>query len=86
VTLYQWVGFVIELIGKIKINRILGFIALLSATKFVSWIIALASGTSGGTLAPMFTVGCGIGAIVAHAFNAMSASANVSITPFIMNK
>jgi len=30
--------------------------------KFISWSIALGSGTSGGTLAPLFTIGGGIGA------------------------
>jgi chloride channel protein, CIC family len=35
----------------------LGFVAL----KFVSWSIALGSGTSGGTLAPLFTIGGGVG-------------------------
>jgi CBS domain-containing protein len=29
--------------------------------KFISWSIALGSGTSGGTLAPLFTIGGGIG-------------------------
>src|SRR6185437_14051176 len=29
--------------------------------KFISWVIALASGTSGGTLAPLFTIGGGFG-------------------------
>jgi H+/Cl- antiporter ClcA/predicted transcriptional regulator len=31
--------------------------------KLVSWIVALGSGTSGGTLAPLFTVGGGVGAL-----------------------
>jgi H+/Cl- antiporter ClcA len=35
--------------------------------KFVSWAIALGSGTSGGTLAPLFTVGGGLGALMASA-------------------
>lgn len=30
--------------------------------KFISWSIALGSGTSGGTLAPLFTIGGGLGA------------------------
>jgi CBS domain-containing protein len=37
-------------------------VALLCAVKFVSWCIALGSGTSGGTLAPLFTIGGGLGA------------------------
>jgi len=35
---------------------------LLFTLKFVSWVIALGSGTSGGTLAPLFTIGGGLGA------------------------
>ena len=34
----------------------------LCAMKLVSWTIALGSGTSGGTLAPLFTIGGGLGA------------------------
>ena len=37
-------------------------LALLCAMKFVSWSISLGSGTSGGTLAPLFTIGGGLGA------------------------
>jgi CIC family chloride channel protein len=36
---------------------------LLCILKFASWIIALSSGTSGGTLAPLFTVGGALGAL-----------------------
>ncbi|HEX3776388.1 MAG TPA: chloride channel protein [Polyangiaceae bacterium] len=35
---------------------------LLFVLKFVSWAISLGSGTSGGTLAPLFTIGGGLGA------------------------
>ncbi len=35
---------------------------VLVALKFVSWVVYLGSGTSGGTLAPLFTIGGGIGA------------------------
>jgi len=37
----------------------------LCALKLVSWLFSLGSGTSGGTLAPLFTVGGGAGAAVA---------------------
>ena len=37
---------------------------VLAAVKFVSWSIALGSGTSGGTLAPLFTIGGGLGALL----------------------
>ena len=45
---------------------------VLVVLKLVSWLIALGSGTSGGTLAPLFTIGGGAGALagafLAHAF------------------
>jgi len=37
-------------------------IAILCVVKFISWCISLGSGTSGGTLAPLFTIGGGLGA------------------------
>lgn len=36
----------------------------LTLLKFASWSIALGSGTSGGTLAPLFTIGAGAGALI----------------------
>lgn len=39
-------------------------IAFLCSLKFISWSVSLGSGTSGGTLAPLFTLGGGVGAIV----------------------
>jgi CIC family chloride channel protein len=55
-------------VGYDNIERVLtGSLAgqalvLLFVLKFVSWAIALGSGTSGGTLAPLFTIGGGLGA------------------------
>ena len=37
---------------------------VLVVLKFVSWSVYLGSGTSGGTLAPLFTIGSGLGALV----------------------
>lgn len=39
-------------------------IVFVCGLKFVSWVIALGSGTSGGTLAPLFTFGGGLGALL----------------------
>ncbi len=39
-------------------------IVILCSMKFLSWSIALGSGTSGGTLAPLFTIGGGFGAVM----------------------
>lgn len=41
-------------------------LAVLTGFKFVSWSIALGSGTSGGTLAPLFTIGGGIGCLAGY--------------------
>jgi len=46
---------------------VLGTVVLVCGLKFVSWFIALASGTSGGTLAPLFTIGGGLGALLGTA-------------------
>lgn len=39
-----------------------GTLITLFVLKFVSWVVALGSGTSGGTLAPLFIIGGGVGA------------------------
>ena len=44
-------------------NFAVGALALLCVAKFGSWAIALGSGTSGGTLAPLFTIGGALGAL-----------------------
>lgn len=38
-----------------------GALAILILMKLLSWAIALGSGTSGGTMAPLFTIGAGLG-------------------------
>ncbi|HLJ75310.1 MAG TPA: chloride channel protein, partial [Thermoanaerobaculia bacterium] len=49
-------------IEDIVAGRIFGYAVIwLCLWKFVSWAIALGSGTSGGTLAPLFTIGGGAG-------------------------
>lgn len=54
-----------ENISDIISNHLaLSTVAFLCAMKFISWSIALGSGTSGGTLAPMFTIGAGLGALL----------------------
>ena len=60
-------------VGYSNITNILGvqwslaFIAVLIVAKFLSWAIALGSGTSGGTLAPLFTIGGGVGVLLGAA-------------------
>ncbi len=45
--------------------------------KFVSWAISLGSGTSGGTLAPLFTIGGGLGSLLGAAVIAVAPSLGV---------
>ncbi|HEX2573042.1 MAG TPA: chloride channel protein [Polyangia bacterium] len=60
-------------VGYDNIEQILGgtlvgrAMLILIVAKFVSWAIALGSGTSGGTLAPLFTLGGGLGALLGTA-------------------
>ncbi len=47
--------------------------------KYLSWVIALGSGTSGGTLAPLFTIGGALGALLATATLHLFPSLNINI-------
>src|SRR5690606_13494351 len=51
----------------------------LCGMKFISWSISLGSGTSGGTLAPMFTIGGGIGATLGTAIAAVAPGLGVDV-------
>ena len=57
-------------VGYDNIQRLLtgalpiGMICSLCILKYLSWSISLGSGTSGGTLAPLFTIGGALGAIL----------------------
>jgi len=47
--------------------------------KFISWAIALGSGTSGGTLAPLLTIGSAIGCLLGMAGQAYFPEAHISL-------
>lgn len=52
-------------------NEITGTALLfLASMKLVSWLVSLGSGTSGGTLAPLLTIGGGLGALTATVLTA----------------
>ncbi len=59
----------------------LSFIAILTLCtfKFLSWAISLGSGTSGGTLAPLLTIGGALGAVLGHAMVYFFPESGVSI-------
>lgn len=45
--------------------------------KFVSWVIALGSGTSGGTLAPLFMIGGSLGALIGIGIGSLGPSLGI---------
>ncbi|MGB7160542.1 MAG: chloride channel protein [Tepidisphaeraceae bacterium] len=55
----------------------LSFVAVLCLMKFISWAVYLSSGTSGGTLAPLFTVGSGMGLLIGAGLAALLPAAGV---------
>lgn len=59
-------------------NLAISTIAVLIALKFVAWVLYLGSGTSGGTLAPLFTFGSGLGALVGAVLAAHVPSLGIS--------
>lgn len=58
-----------------------GALAFLCVMKFISWSIALGSGTSGGTLAPMFTIGGALGALAG--FGVVAIAPQLGVDPRI---
>lgn len=60
--------------GNLAIDSLL----VLSVLKFISWSISLGSGTSGGTLAPLFTMGGAAGALIAIGINQLIPSLGLS--------
>lgn len=67
-------------ISDILSNRLtVSAVAGLCLLKFLSWVISLGSGTSGGTLAPLFTIGGGLGALGGAAAVALFPSAGIDV-------
>jgi chloride channel protein, CIC family len=54
-------------------------VAVLCIMKFISWSISLGSGTSGGTLAPLFTIGGALGALLGAGAQLLFPQAGVDI-------
>src|SRR6185369_5095973 len=52
-------------------------LAILAAAKLASWLVSLGSGTSGGTLAPLLTIGGMLGALVSGAAAAIAPNAGI---------
>ncbi|MDQ0639694.1 CIC family chloride channel protein [Pedobacter sp. W3I1] len=62
--------------GQLSISVILS----LCIFKFISWAIALGSGTSGGTLAPLMTIGGASGAIIGYLLHSLFPGLDISIS------
>jgi len=65
--------------GFLKADMAVQAVAVLFIFKFVSWVISLGSGTSGGTLAPLFTIGGGLGLCLGAVFQYLFPSAGVDM-------
>jgi chloride channel protein, CIC family len=55
----------------------IGALGALAVAKFISWSIALGSGTSGGTLAPLLTLGAALGYVLAYGIGLLDPSLHV---------
>jgi H+/Cl- antiporter ClcA/CBS domain-containing protein len=68
------------LLGRIA----LGSMAILGLAKLIAWWVALASGTSGGTLAPILLMGASFGALLGHAANSLAPGLHVDPGAFAL--
>lgn len=66
--------------GLLSGNMATGMILSLFAFKLLSWSIALGSGTSGGTLAPLLTIGGAAGAMLGIAASSMFPHAGIDVS------
>lgn len=53
-----------NIVNLLKGNLTVSALCVLCFLKYISWVISLGSGTSGGTLAPLFTIGGAVGALL----------------------
>lgn len=60
-------------------NLSLGIVLSLCVLKFLSWSVALGSGTSGGTLAPLLTIGGATGALLGAGWLQLFPNSGISI-------
>ncbi len=65
---------IIGILGGAILTQALVALVLL---KLVAWAVALGSGTSGGTLAPLMTIGGGLGALLAAGLAALAPGAGI---------
>jgi H+/Cl- antiporter ClcA/predicted transcriptional regulator len=74
-------GTISDLLGA---RLAVGLIALVMAAKTAALLVSLGSGTSGGLLAPMFTIGASLGSLYAIAINHCLPGAHLSVSAFAL--
>lgn len=69
-----------DAIGDVLDARLaVGTVAALAAGKLLAWWLALGSGTSGGTLAPILLVSAGFGTVIGSGINAILPGPNINL-------
>lgn len=61
-------------------NMAIPILVSLCVMKFISWAISLGSGTSGGTLAPLLTIGGALGALLGSALQKIIPDAGITLS------
>lgn len=73
-----------DVIDALLNNRMaLDLVLSIVAFKALIWVIALASGTSGGVLAPLLMLGAGLGAIVTHLVEGIAPGGGAPLWPLL---
>jgi CIC family chloride channel protein len=65
-------------------NMPVTIVVSLCVFKFISWVVALGSGTSGGTLAPLLTIGGAVGALLGTAIMILIPKTGISISMAVL--
>ncbi|NLV55887.1 MAG: CBS domain-containing protein [Acidimicrobiales bacterium] len=74
-----------DAIGDVLNDRLaLGTVAALAAGKLIAWWLALGSGTSGGTLAPILLISSAFGTVVGSAINDVLPGPDVALGAFAL--
>lgn len=74
-----------DVIGDVLSSRLtLHVVAAIAAAKLIAWWLALSSGTSGGTLAPILLVSAAFGTVMGHGLDAVLPGPDVAAGAFAL--
>jgi CIC family chloride channel protein len=74
-----------DVIGDVLTGRLaLGIVATLAVAKLAAWWLALGSGTSGGTLAPILLISAAMGATVGEGLNHVLPGPDIAVGAFAL--